>query len=240
MIKTDNFVGNYRWQALLILWLATLMLTSAAPAKAAQEVVYRIDFTHQPAGDAIPWLTEHGFELRLDAKKLNPHFQDQRLILETQEERAGLFIRELNLTDVETIRISWGVDRYPEGADWDNDVFRVPIAVVISFGEEKISSGSFFVPNAPYFISLFLSENAREGQPYTANYYQEGGRYFCVPCGSPTGETVTTAFNVIEAFKQQFGASTIPPITSFGFQMNTKDTEGGARAFLKKVEFLAR
>jgi hypothetical protein len=31
-----------------------------------------------------------------------------------------------------------------------------------------------------------------------------------------------------------------PPITSFAFQMNTEDTQGGAKAFLRKIEFLSK
>jgi hypothetical protein len=110
---------------------------------------------------------------------------------------------------------------------------------MISFGEEKIDSGAFFIPNTPYFISLFLGEKEQEGRVYTAKYYHKGGRYFCTPCNPPAGEAITTEFNLDKAFKQQFGVSPTPPISSFGVQMNTEDTEGGARAFLKSVEFLA-
>jgi hypothetical protein len=209
-------------------------------AKAAtEEVILRIDFTHQPDGDATPWLKKEGFELKLDAEMLNPRFEDHRLVLDTREEEAGFIIRKLTLIGAKRIRITWGVDRYPQGADWSKGVFRVPIAVMISFGEEKIGSGAFFIPNAPYFISLFLGEKEQEGRAYTAKYYHEGGRYFCTPCNSPIGATVITDFNFDNAFKQQFGVSSTPPVTSFGFQMNTEDTQGGARAFLKTVEFLA-
>ncbi len=110
---------------------------------------------------------------------------------------------------------------------------------MISFGDQENSGGSLFVPDAPYFISLFLSQNAREGKAYTANYYHKGGRYFCQPCNTPAGKLVTTEFNLEHAFKSQFGKSQVPPISDFGFQMNTEDTQGGARAFLKKVEFLS-
>lgn len=224
------------WFFLLLLGL--LMLVPQAEV-AAEEVVLRIDFTHQPDGDATQWLKQQGFEFKLDAEELNPHFENHRLVLETRGEEAGLFIRKLSIIGTQRIRITWGVDRYPQGADWNKGTFRVPIAVMISFGEKRVSSGSFFVPNSPYFIGLFLGEKAQEGRAYTANHYHKGGRYFCIPCPSPPGKTVTTEFNFDKAFKQQFGISPTPPISSFGFQMNTKDTQGGARAFLKNVEFLA-
>lgn len=67
-----------------------------------------------------------------------------------------------------------------------------------------------------------------------------GGRYYCTPCNQPVGEAVTTEFKLDEAFKRRFDVTPVPPISSFGFQMNTKDTKGGARAFLQTVEFLGK
>ncbi|RDD60127.1 DUF3047 domain-containing protein [Ferruginivarius sediminum] len=205
----------------------------------AAEVVETIDFSSPSSGDATAWLKENGFQLRMDAGELNPHFINERLVLETSGQTAGLFVKELSLSDVDHIRISWGVERYPHGADWDKGVYRVPIAVMISFGDKEIKSGNWFVPDVPYFISLFLSESAEEGEAYSANYYNKGGRYFCQPCNAAAGKTITTEFNFTDAFKSEFDKSPVPPITGFGFQMNTEDTQGGARAFLKKVEFLS-
>lgn len=205
----------------------------------AENVIWRLDFTHQPDGDATQWLKKQGFEFKLDAEKLNPHFENHRLVLETRDEESGLIIRKLNLVGAQRIRITWGVDRYPQGANWAKGIFRVPIAAMIFFGQEEIDSGAFFIPDAPYFIGLFLGEREQEGRAYTAKYYHKGGRYFCTPCNVPVGKTVTTEFNLDEAFKQQFGLSPTPPISSFGFQMNTEDAQGGARAFLKTVEFFA-
>jgi hypothetical protein len=226
----------------LILGIAAI---PAWPASAGAEeakgskVVYAIDFTGQPSGKAVDWLEKQGFELRLKAKALDPRFTEEGLMLSTDGQRAGLFARKLDLPRADRIRVVWGVERYPEGADWNGGVYRVPIAVMVSFGEEEIESGSFFVPDAPYFISLFLSQNADPGKPYVANYYHKGGRYFCVPCSAPVGETVTTEFDLVEAFRAEFGQAEVPPITSFSFQMNTEDTKGGARAYLSRVEFLA-
>lgn len=210
-----------------------------APGLRAEETLLTIDFTGQPDGDATGWLKEQGFEFKRNAKRLNPHFENGRLVLETDGQEVGLIVRELDLTGAERVRIRWGVERYPQGANWDEGVYRVPIAAMISFGEEKIDSGALFVPNAPYFIGLFLGEHEQEGRAYKAQYYRKGGRYFCVPCSPPTGETVNTNFDLKEAFDQEFDVPATPPITSFGFQMNTEDTKGGARAFLETVEFLS-
>jgi len=215
-------------------------MPASALEGAESEVLQAFDFTGKSSGDAVAWLKENGYGLHLDADDLDVRFSEKGLVLSTEEPEAGLFEREMGLSGASRIRITWGVDRYPEGADWENGVYRVPIAVMISFGEEKIGSGSLFVPNAPYFISIFLSQNAKPNKAYTAKYYQKGGRYFCKPCGSPEGETVTTEFNLDQAFREAFERSEVPPITRFAFQMNTEDTRGGARAFIKRVEFLAR
>jgi len=231
----------------VVAWIALILAaaaTQAAPSSAGEDgstgskVVYSIDFTGQPPGKAVDWLEQQGFALRLRAKALDPRFTEAGLMLSTDRRLAGLFARKLDLPRADRIRVVWGVERYPEGANWNEGVYRVPIAVMVSFGEEEIDSGSFFVPDAPYFISLFLGQNADPGKSYVANYYHKGGRYFCVPCSAPVGETVTTEFDLAEAFREEFDQTEVPPITSFSFQMNTEDTQGGARAFLSRVEFL--
>ncbi|WP_290653446.1 DUF3047 domain-containing protein [Aquisalimonas sp.] len=223
--------------AALLLAAASPLLLASESESNADEVVYSIDFTGEPDGDALGWLRERGFELELKARQLNPHFDGGRLVLETSGREAGLFTRKIDLEEVRRIRVTWGVERYPQGTDWDGGTYRVAIATMVSFGQERQPSGSVFVPNAPYFVGLFLDKNAQEGKAYTARYYTQGGRYFCEPCGAPAGETVTTEFDLHEAFEREFDQSP-PPVSSYAFQMNTNDTRGGARAFLKRIEFL--
>ena len=233
-------VGLYRDLSFAIFTMACLVFPAISVADSASGIVRVIGFTDQSHGSAVEWLKENGWNFRLDAEALNPRFTEKGLVLSTEQRTAGLIERRLRLSDVGRIRITWGVDDYPKGADWENGVYRVPIAVMISFGEEDIGSGSLFVPNTPYFISLFLSKNAQPGKAYTAKYYQKGGRYFCTPCTPPEGKTVITEFDLDDAFRDQFGKSDVPAITSFGIQMNTKDTRGGARAHLERIEFIAR
>ena len=224
------------WVALMVV----LPMSATYGAETEPGVVKTIDFTGQPAGSAVSWLRANGFELRLDANSLDPRFSDKGLELSTDRRTAGLFARKLDVTGANRIRIVWGVERYPDGAGWDSGVYRVPIAVMAAFGDQKIGSGSMFLPSAPYFIGLFLSQDATPGKAYTANHYHLGGRYFCDPCSPTAGETVTTEFDLNQAFLETFDASEVPPITGFSFQMNTKDTRGGAHSYIKRVEFLAR
>ena len=216
----------------------TLLLSSATMVGAASRVIYRVDFSTQPDGDAVAWLKRQGFEFHLRAHELAPRFEQGRLVLETATETAGVFVQKLNVPGVRRLRVRWGVDRYPRGADWAKGVYRVPIAVMVSFGEDKIDSGSMLIPNAPYFLSVFLGEHEQEGRAYTARYYQQGGRYFCHPCGVTRGQTVITDFDLEKHFTEQFQQTVLPSVSSVSVQMNTTDTTGGARAFLMHIELL--
>lgn len=207
------------------------------------ELLHTIDFTGHEDGPAAEWLEEQGFTFRLDAEDLHPRFENDRLVLQTNGAEGGLFEKSVDVPDATRIRIHWGVEQYPQGASWADGVNAVPIAVMTSFGEQEIRSGSVFVPNAPYFIGLFLGENERTDRAYVGKYYQDGGRYFCTPCGAPTGETIVTDFDLGQAFREQFPdvtqspESVLPPVSRFGFQMNTNGTRGGAAAFLKRIEY---
>jgi hypothetical protein len=221
-----------------VLCWVTLLLSSTTLAGAAGHVLHRVDFSTQPDGDAVAWLTRQGFAFHLKAHELAPRFEQGRLVLETATETAGVLVQTLHVSGARRLRVRWGVDRYPQGADWAKGVYRVPIAVMVSFGEDKMASGSLFVPNTPYFLSVFLGAHEQEGRAYTARYYQQGGRYFCQPCRVPPGQTVVTEFDLATHFTEQFQQRVLPPVSSIGVQMNTTDTTGGARAFLMSIELL--
>jgi hypothetical protein len=160
--KTQRSIGVF------LLVLGILMLAQQVEA-VTEEIILRIDFTHQPDGDAIPWLKQQGFEFKLDAERLNPYFEDHRLVLDTFGEEAGLIVRKLRIIGAKRIRITWGVDRYPQGANWAKGIFRVPIAVMISFGEEKMAVATFVLPVRPRLgrllpLSLILT------RPSTNNF----------------------------------------------------------------------
>jgi hypothetical protein len=192
-----------------VLCCVTLLLSSAT-AGAAGRVLHRVDFSTQLDGDAVAWLQQQGFAFHLKARDLAPRFESGRLVLETATETVGGFVQTLRVPGVRRLRVRWGVDRYPQGADWAKEVYRVPIAVMVSFGEDKVASGSLFVPNAPYFLSVFLGAHEQEGRAYTARYYKQAGRYFCQPCGVPPGQTVVTEFDLATQFTQQFQPALSP------------------------------
>ena len=227
-----------------VLWFASLLTVGSLALGLARQpafgsVLYTFDFSHQPDGPATNWLKDQGFVLRLNAEDLHPCFREGRLILHTKQQTAGVFEHQINLPSARRIRIHWGVDHYPEGANLEHGINAVAIAVMTSFGTETINSGSLFIPNAPYFIGLFLGQKEQADKVYIGKYYTQGGRYFCEPCGIQIGETVVSDFDLAKAFSEQFSIPYFPGVSGFGFQMNTKETHGGAVAFLKKVEYLS-
>jgi len=119
------------------------------PSDAAAAPLHTIDFSGQPDGPAEEWLKQQGFTFRLDADDLQPHFKDNRLVLHTSRRKAGLFELPLHMSQVKRIRIYWGVERYPRGADWSQGITAVPIAVMTTFGTKRIKSGSEGIVLAP-------------------------------------------------------------------------------------------
>ncbi|MDO9310102.1 MAG: hypothetical protein Q7T85_00240, partial [Nitrosomonas sp.] len=90
----------------------------------------------------------------------------------------------------------------------------MPIAVMLSFGTKKLSSGlPFGIKAAPYFLSPFIGEKEELDKMYVGRLWTEGGRYFCVMSGDQSGKTITTDFEIDERFKTTFNQESTPPIT---------------------------
>ncbi len=111
--------------------------------------------------------------------------------------------------------------------------------IYIFFGYDKISSGSFLIPNSPYFIGLFLCEDEKVNFPYKGRYFHKSGRFVCLGKPKP-GETVISEFDLITAFQTYFEEDEIPVISGISLAIDTtKSKEGGkAAAFIKSVEFI--
>lgn len=222
--------------------LPLILFVCHVPTLDAADVIYTFDFTTQESGNAIPWLKQQGFQFKLGFEALQPRFEDGALVLRTERPEAGLlgyiFPTGKELPGVQRLRIVWGVSKFPEGADWERGINRTAIAVMVSFGHERISSGlPFGLFAAPYFISPFIGAKEIEGKIYTGRFWKKGGRYVCIK--SPNiGDVVVSDLNVDQLFKRAFDKTVTPPVTAIGIQMNTKGTEGKAAAFIKKIEFL--
>ena len=215
------------------------LLGSAGLIKA--EVVYTLDFSKEGDGDAKTWLESKGFSLKQDADDddMILRFEKGKLVVGTVDDINGVIIKEIKIADAKRIRIEWGVNQYPDGADWEKGMLREAVGVIVSFGTKKIDSGSFVVPNVPYFITLFLGEKEQENKAYVGKYFKKGGRYICSPCQNPVEKTVITEFDLHKAFLGQFNEKSVPPVTGLAIEADTRDTNGKSMAFIKKIEFLS-
>ncbi|KYJ86772.1 hypothetical protein [Sulfurovum riftiae] len=221
--------------------LSILLMT--AFSFAGGKVLYSLDFTKQKDGDAKAWLRSKGFKFLLDANKLSMKFQGGKLVIETSGEEAGMFGVKFPpsryLKNIGSVRIVWGVDRFPKGANWAAGNNRLAIGTLISLGTKKLSSGlPLGINAAPPFFGPFIGQKERVGGRYLGMLYKEGGRYYCVS-NKNGGATITTNFNISQKFQQEF-KKPAPPVTAFGFQMNTEDTSGGAKAFIKSITFYSK
>ena len=212
------------------------MIMMSLLLSAGGDVLYSIDFGKESSGDAIPQLKKKGFEFLLDSSDLNLKIANGRLELETEGKKAGLFGLRLSkpLQNVGKVLIEWGVEKFPEGADWKNGNNRLAIGAIFVLGKEKFPSGVPFVDPVPYFLAPFIGQKEQVGKMYLGKLYRKAGRYYCLY--NKTGPTTST-FNIDQKFKEAFGNKKSPPLTAFAFQMNTKNTTGGAKAFIKKITF---
>ena len=219
-----------------------LLFISIDVCLASGTLVHSIDFSKQPEGDARPWLEKKGFLLKLDASDLEVKFHNNQLNLETKEQKTAIFVLKLApenyLKNITSIVIEWGVTRQPIGADWEKGNNRVPIALMFFFGTEKIKSGlPFGINSAPYFLSPFIGHNEVPGKVYTGKLYKRGGRYLCVAVSDGSAAVIKSTIKIDPKYKTLFHQGGIPELTAIAFQMNTEDTEGGAAAFIRKLDF---
>jgi hypothetical protein len=220
-----------------------LLITSFAQA----ENIYELDFS-SATGDVRGWFETINWELREDIEEMNLRFEDGKLVIEPTSDELGVLMREFDKKDylhgVTKIRIEWGVDQYPLGADWSSDAgnkrnTREAISFMIFFGDTKLDSGFFLAPNLPYFISFFLGKEEKPDQVYLGNYWQKGGRYLCIPCDGNSEKTYITEVDLSAKFFELFAKQPLP-ITALGIEVDVQKTEElngrHSKAYIKRVE----
>ena len=211
-------------------------------AMADSKVIYSIDFTKATDSDARDWLKQHGFSkiesAAKDPDELGLYFQNNSLVLDTKTQLFAFMLNpSLHLNNAKTIRITWGIIQFPNGASYDNGVRNEALMVYIYYGDQNQDSDSFFIPNCPYFIGLYLGQNDTIGKFFTGRHFTEGGRFLCL--GNPKlNETVTSEYNIHDGFMKAFpNAGPTPFISGIALEVETSST-GPAKAFIKKIEIL--
>lgn len=208
-----------------------------------QKVNLFIDFSDYSEGPIDAWLQAKGFDFEQgtkDRELLELSSNDGSLTLEAKGHVRQFIVNdEVKLEKFSTIRIEWGIIKYPKDASYERKVNNEALMVYIFFGHNKLPSGHSAIPDLPYFIGLFLGHDDKINTPYKGKYFHEGGRVVCLGNPQPN-ETVISEFNLITAFQTYFEKEEVPMISgiSLGVDTSSSGDEGKAAAYIKRIEFL--
>lgn len=219
-----------------------ILFTASCTMFSDNKVLYSLDFTNVTASDPRAWLKEKGFSkiesAAKDQNKLALSFVNNSLVFDTKGQIFAFILNpSMHVDGAKKIRITWGVNNFPTDASYEKGIRNEALMVYVYFGDQDKDSGSFFIPNCPYFLGLYLGQNDTIGKPYTGRHFTEGGRFVCI--GKPqTDQTVVSEYNLAEGFKAAFPSEpTLPFVAGIALEVETSST-GPAKAFLKKIELL--
>ena len=220
-----------------------LLLVSAPALAGNPKLAHVIRFDDYDIGSEEDWLQAKGFEFNEDMKRRNRidlEVNDDSLVIEAKRGSFGIMVNEtVNVPEFTYIEIDWGVNQFPEGASYEQGIRNEAIMMMIFMGDERMPSGSMFIPDSPYFIGLFLCHgDDRIDHPYQGSYFKKSGRYVCGDRPA-AGETVTTRFDLLEAYRTYFDKERDddPGISGLGIALDTKKAEGGGKssAFIREI-----
>ncbi len=223
-----------------------ISVLAAAPVCAnGGKLVHVVRFADYELGPVEDWLQSKGFQFQEDARRrdrIDLDVGEKGLALEAKRRAFGFMTNEsVNVPEFIYVEIDWGVNKFPEGASYEQGVRNEAIMVIIFMGDERQPSGSLFIPDSPYFVGLFLCHgDDKLNHPYLGSYFKKGGRYVCMDRPAE-GQLVTTRFNLLEAYRVYFDKERDddPAVSGLALALDTKKAgEGGkASAFIREIRF---
>jgi hypothetical protein len=224
-----------------------LALSLMVPAAAAQSAkpAYIIRFSDYETGSEEDWLRGKGFQFEQDAQRrdrIDLEVDDGRLVIEAKRPAFGIMPNEtVNVPEFSTVEIDWGINRFPEGASYEQGVRNEAVMVLFFLGDERQPSGAFYIPDSPYFVGLYLCHgDDRIDHPYVGSYFKKSGRYVCGNRPA-VGEMVTTRFDLLQAYRTYFDkeGDDDPAVSGIALALDTKKAGGGgkASAFIREIRF---
>jgi len=208
----------------------------------SQKDTFFIDFSDYKEGSIEEWLEKKGFTFKKAAKnrkKLDLDVDEGALFLEAKTPLIALIVKKfVDPVPYSKVKIEWGVIKYPKGVSYEAKANNEALLVLIFFGDDKIPSGHFAIPDSPYFIGLFLGSHDKLNKAYKGKYYHEGGRFVCLGNPKPGG-TIISEFDLADAFKRYFQKDEVPSISSVALEIDTTSAadDGRAVAFIHSIEF---
>jgi hypothetical protein len=161
-------------------------------------------------------------------------------VFEAKQPVRGFVVSDpIAVANFSTMRVTWGIIKYPQGASYERQVNNEALMLYIFFGQDKVASGHFAIPALPYFIGLFLGQEEPRNTPYKGRFFHEGGRFVCVGNPHPY-ETVISEFDLNTAFRTYFRKDDVPLISGLTLGVDTfRAGDGGkAAAYIHRIEFL--
>jgi hypothetical protein len=212
-------------------------------ARRVPNILWSVDFTDYAGGSVEAWLHTKGFRLEHGAEDptlLAVSHTAGALRLEAKHPVRGFLVNDqIKVANFSTIRVTWGIIKYPTGASYARQINNEALMLYIAFGQDRVPSGHVLIPAQPYFIGLFLGREERLNTSYQGRYFHEGGRFVCVGHPQPY-ETVRSEFDLRTAFQTYFGKADVPMISGVSLGVDTfASGEGGtAAAYIHRIEVL--
>jgi hypothetical protein len=206
-------------------------------------VTWLMDFADYAGGSIEAWLHTKGFRLEHGAEdpaSLALSYHGGALVVEAKQPVRGFLVNDhVKLARFSTIRITWGIIKYPTGASYARQINNEALMLYISFGQDDIPSGHVLIPARPYFIGVFLGQEEKLNTPYQGRYFHEGGRFVCIGHPQPY-ETVQSEFDLRTAFQSYFHKADVPMISGISLGVDTfASGQGGtAAAYIHRIEVL--
>jgi hypothetical protein len=213
---------------------------SRDPDKTQSRIIWQLDFA-AGAESVRDFMSGQGFtfEKELTAGGTIEIFgENDRLILQAPVPAFGLATkRDLPSNPANWLILEWGVDRFPDSADWSQGINREAIMVYLFFGEPR-PSDHLFLPATPFYIGHFLGRSEQLFHPFIGKRYRQTGRYVCLATPEP-GQEVVSKFHFAEAFRRWFNHQEAPPVSGIAIEVDTTDLPGGSSsAFIKRISLV--
>jgi hypothetical protein len=195
--------------------------------------LYHMDFSKYKSGDATKTLKKLGFIFKMGANKMHPTFKNSRLYIGDDTGHVAFYVKEYLYGKATRLKITWGVDRFTSNESWEQGKQSNAIGLAVSFGLEKVDSGTWYVPNMPRFIGYFISKTAKLKKTYLGEHFKLGGKLVCI---SNSNQEVESDIDLVQDFNWQFPNKDYMPVSGFSIQANTKGSKATS-AYIKSITF---
>lgn len=218
-------------------------MAQAAGASEPGSMIKSYDFVGDGATPTRNWLEQRLFQLKHHFRHDNKIALSQpgdAMHIQVKENAFGIIVHEEDIPNARHVRLEWGVSSFPEGASYEHGVDDEAVMVYIFFGHETFDSGSFLIPDSPYFIAFYLCKDGTDEleKPYKGNHFNKSGRYICVDHPN-SNAAVVSEIDLVAEFKKSFGLDVVPPVSGISIEVDTThaDNDGRTAAFISSLSF---